>query len=420
MDNSTNLLSDSANEVKKEENIVKDLPLEENIPSSPQSGNLWKEKPLDIGLKLPCRWRDGTWQEGEILDRKEDSNSGEFLYYIHYNGFNRRLDEWVDSSRLDWKAVEEGRVRWNKTSSNKKKKDRKRKSSDDTENRKNESVVAENITKVKNVDRIVLGKYIMETWYYSPLPPEFHHCETLWVCEYTLHFFRSEAALKRYQQRHSIRAPPGNEIYRKNNISVFEIDGAVQKFYCQNLSYLAKFFLDHKTLYYDVDPFWFYVMCEVDEHGCHIVGYFSKEKESEDNYNVACILTFPAYQRKGYGKFLISFSYELSKIEQKVGSPEKPLSDLGLLSYRSYWSEVLVDLLKNEKQPISIQEISERTMMKIEDIISTLQVLGLIQYYEGQHVLDLRRIDNIKFGKKGLECDPSCIRWTPKTTSYHK
>ncbi|GJD08027.1 Histone acetyltransferase of the MYST family 2 [Galdieria sulphuraria] len=159
-------------------------------------------------------------------------------------------------------------------------------------------------------------------------------------------------------------------------------------------------------------------MCEVDEYGCHIVGYFSKEKESEDNYNVACILTFPAYQRKGYGKFLISFSYELSKLEQKVGSPEKPLSDLGLLSYRSYWSQVLVDLLKNEKQPISIQEISERTMMKMEDIISTLQVLGLIQYYEGQHVLDLRRIDNIKFGSKGLQCDSSSIRWTPKLTTF--
>ena len=29
----------------------------------------------------------------------------------------------------------------------------------------------------------------------------------------------------------------------------------------------------------------------------------------------------PSYQRKGYGKFLISFSYELSKIEGKVRRP---------------------------------------------------------------------------------------------------
>ena len=49
-------------------------------------------------------------------------------------------------------------------------------------------------------------------------------------------------------------------------------------------------------------------MTEVDSRGFHIVGYFSKEKESSEDYNVACILTLPPYQRKGYGKLLIEFS----------------------------------------------------------------------------------------------------------------
>ena len=46
--------------------------------------------------------------------------------------------------------------------------------------------------------------------------------------------------------------------------------------YCQNLCLLAKLFLDHKTLYYDVEPFLFYVMTTADSVGCHMVGYFSK------------------------------------------------------------------------------------------------------------------------------------------------
>ena len=39
---------------------------------------------------------------------------------------------------------------------------------------------------------------------------------------------------------------------------------------------LAKLFLDHKTLYFDVEPFLFYILTEVDRDGCHLVGYFSK------------------------------------------------------------------------------------------------------------------------------------------------
>lgn len=55
-----------------------------------------------------------------------------------------------------------------------------------------------------------------------------------------------------------------------------QIDGKKNKVYGQNLCYLAKLFLDHKTLYYDVDLFLFYVLCECDDRGCHMVGYFSK------------------------------------------------------------------------------------------------------------------------------------------------
>lgn len=35
----------------------------------------------------------------------------------------------------------------------------------------------EEFTKVKNVDKIELGRYELETWYFSPLPPEYNNCK---------------------------------------------------------------------------------------------------------------------------------------------------------------------------------------------------------------------------------------------------
>lgn len=49
--------------------------------------------------------------------------------------------------------------------------------------------------------------------------------------------------------------------------------------------------------------------------------------------------------------------YELSKLENAVGSPEKPLSDLGKLSYRSYWSWVLLEILRDFRGTLSIKDL---------------------------------------------------------------
>ena len=92
---------------------------------------------------------------------------------------------------------------------------------------------------------------------------------------------------------------------------------------------------------------------------------------------------------KGYGKLLIDFSYLLSKIEDKIGSPERPLSDLGLISYRSYWKAKLLaylsSYLKNDE--ISVKDTSHDTGIHPNDIISTFQYIGLIKYWKGKHVL---------------------------------
>lgn len=297
----------------------------------------------------------------------------------------------------------------------------------------------EEVTKVKNVEMIELGRHRIETWYFSPFPPECfpdreqkNPIPILYLCEFTLRFFRHKKELRRHYAKNPIRHPPGNEIYRdpESRLAMFEIDGFEQKEYCQNLCWLAKLFLDHKTLFFDVDPFLFYVLCEYDERGYHIVGYYSKEKESESGYNLACILIIPAYQRKGYGKFLIEFSYALSKIECKVGSPEKPLSDLGQLGYNSFWSEVILRLLANKQESggqLSIYQICAKTSFKPEDVISTLKRLKLLQYSNGQHVIlytDAARREHEKYERKRLRSKTRVkehlIHWSPLELEHQR
>ncbi len=96
--------------------------------------------------------------------------------------------------------------------------------------------------------------------------------QMLYFCEYDLMFFKERQQMLQHLKRSRIQHPPGDEIYRNANVSMFEIDGKKEKLFCQNLCYLAKLFLDHKTLFYDVDLFLFYVLCECDERGAHIVG----------------------------------------------------------------------------------------------------------------------------------------------------
>jgi GNAT superfamily N-acetyltransferase len=154
---------------------------------------------------------------------------------------------------------------------------------------------------------------------------------------------------------------------------MFEVDAKKQRIYCENLCMLSKLFLDHKTLYYETEPFLFYILTEVDNLGCHLVGYFSKEKESLKGHNLACILVLPPHQKKGYGKFLITFSYELTIIEGKQGGPEEPLSDLGFQSYFTWWTQRLTDLLsKYEGEEITLNDITSMTGMTKDDILRTL------------------------------------------------
>jgi len=394
----------------------------------------------------------------------------DYEYYVDYDKFNRRMDEWVSLSRLDLKSI-----RGKEEQAAKGKKGDKKVGGRGGQKRRshgghdahlidplamkhghgagngphNSNPIGhedpahhgegheefsehalqehEEFTKVKNIHSIELGKYEMETWYFSPFPKEYNNCSRMYFCEFDFAFFKTKRQLQRHMSKVKMLHPPGDEIYRSTyktrtggdvTLCFFEVDGKKEKIFCQNLCYLAKLFLDHKTLFYDVDLFLFYILCEVDERGCHPVGYFSKEKQSEEGYNLACILMFPSHQRKGYGKLLISFSYELSKKENKMGTPERPLSDLGAVSYYSYWTYTILNVLKTYKHDsISVMDIAEITAIRQQDVISTLQRVNMIQYQKGQHVIcaapELLDRHIKEAGNFRYLVDPNRLIWTP-------
>lgn len=277
------------------------------------------------------------------------------------------------------------------------------------------------------IECIEFGGWEIDTWYAAPYPEEYSRNRVLFICEFCLKYMNSDYVAWRHKLKCPAKHPPGDEIYRHGSISVFEVDGRKNPVYCQNLCLLAKLFLGSKTLYYDVEPFLFYVLCEYDDLGYHFVGYFSKEKRASSQNNVSCILTLPIHQRKGYGNLLIDFSYLLTRVEGKTGSPEKPLSDMGLVSYRNYWRLIMCRYLlqhcpedKHVKRGLSIKQISDDTGLTADDVISALEGLRCL-VRDPQTQLYAFRVD-IQFckeyvakweSKNYVQLDPSVLTWTP-------
>ncbi|KAF7593435.1 hypothetical protein BBP40_011537 [Aspergillus hancockii] len=266
----------------------------------------------------------------------------------------------------------------------------------------------------RNVKHVVLGDLLFKTWYQSIYPEELVSKDTdrLYVCRWCFRYSCDVDAYAKHTRACQHRTtPPGTKVYDYGGYAVWEVDGDDHKLYGQNLSLFAKLFLDHKSVFFDVASFLYYLLTFTDPsdpNNYYILGFFSKEKLSWDANNLACILIFPPYQHKQLGKLLMGVSYKLSAWEKDgglIGGPEKPLSEMGQKSYSRFWEERIARYFllhgsgsadtedssqqkqktshgskkKHSYDVMSAQDIGLVTGMLAEDVITALKGMGVVE-----------------------------------------
>lgn len=340
--------------------------------------------------------------------------------YVHFINEDKRMDEWVDIVSLrppiDDSKEAKGHILPRSDRNFLEISDYS--DEQDTDQRDFEEAHY-NVTKLRTIDTITYGKNLIKTWYYSPYPPKYQ-MPHLFICDHCYQYFISKEQYLRHCSTEKLKAAPGREIYRKGGISIYEMKGNEQKFSCQCLNLLGKLFIDHKALYYDTERFVYYVLCEAGSISYHTAAFFSKEIDSDVNNTLACIVTFPPFQKKGYGNLLISLSYELAKRANRPGSPERPLSDLGRVAFYQYWKDTIVDLLSSHPKGVdTICDIVGKTGMWFNDIIVILKDISCVSIIKGYYVLSINKesLDKaaaqLKASKPRKRIDPKFLYWSP-------
>lgn len=243
-----------------------------------------------------------------------------------------------------------------------------------------------------DIHQVVLGDILFDTWYPSFYPDELvgKELDRLYVCQWCFKYTKDQPHhLSHIKLCPLKREPIGELIYSQGNHGIYEIDGEEHQLFAQNLSLFAKLFLDNKSVFFDVASFDYYLLahapapCALTSETSapqNIIGFFSKEKMSWDNNNLACILIFPPWQRKGLGKILMGVSYELSKREGRYGGPEKPLSELGRRGYMQFWEARIARTIlgMRGKKAMSVIEVARECWVLTDDVRESLKRMGVL------------------------------------------
>eukprot|EP01059_Diplonema_ambulator_P020122 TRINITY_DN33810_c0_g1_i1.p1 TRINITY_DN33810_c0_g1~~TRINITY_DN33810_c0_g1_i1.p1 ORF type:complete len:433 (+),score=40.34 TRINITY_DN33810_c0_g1_i1:98-1396(+) len=280
------------------------------------------------------------------------------------------------------------------------------------------------------VQRIVLGGLLIDTWNPSPYPrfinPLLSHDGTLFICDVCLRYSPIKMWMEHHIRHHGGCAqgssPPGRCVFTSScqRLSVWEVNGGIsydnmcesgglpadgipdvqtlrtittRELFCQNVALLTRFFLKGKTAFYGTGAFLYYVLTEFADGAWRFRGYYSVEKGSSNSNSLACIMVLPPWQDKGYGRLLIHLSYMLCRppdgsLSEK--SPERPLSELGMCTFLSYWRGAVLTVIHSMvrspewQSPLArkggkdIEHIIRETVIRKRDVLKALHTLDLL------------------------------------------
>ncbi|KAE8661315.1 putative MYST-like histone acetyltransferase 1 [Hibiscus syriacus] len=140
--------------------------------------------PLEMGTRVMYRWRDDKYHPVKVIEHRKMHfyEPNDYEYYVHYteyfaHGFSsyKLNNDPHQKRKIDETHVEVGHEELDAASLRE----------------------HEKFSKVKNISTIELGRYEIETWYFSPFPPEYNDSLKLYFCEFYLNFMKHKEQLQR-------------------------------------------------------------------------------------------------------------------------------------------------------------------------------------------------------------------------------